>query len=317
MISPRVRPLSSSFGVLLAFPFPVLRFLLDPSSLWFLLVAVFFVSAAALLPSSFRRGLAAEFRVSQLGDRVFCFAVSSNLVGHFLYKSHCFACPQYKVFIHLWNNGGPNWQLEWRNFLVEEDSSWQPASKRPVLTGANAIPVRVSAFKRLEFPGKSASLRLESPVLGNSVLGSPPHTLHAVKRGHLHNLNFRKGSKDLSEDLHLITQTGICSRCLCPMRMREGFAGRPLNVMLALVGDMSKSIAQLKDPRAVTPLGLLAQLRGKSPSSSPTYLHLHLGQGQVAPLFLTPSRIGPLYIYVLVVKNLSLRWWTGVYPRNL
>jgi hypothetical protein len=26
-------------------------------------------------------------------------------VGHFLYKSRSFACNQYKLFIHLWNNG--------------------------------------------------------------------------------------------------------------------------------------------------------------------------------------------------------------------
>lgn len=50
-------------------------------------------------------GLADDFKVHQLGDRVFRFTFSSNLVGHFLYKSRSFACHQYKLFIHLWNNG--------------------------------------------------------------------------------------------------------------------------------------------------------------------------------------------------------------------
>jgi hypothetical protein len=51
----------------------------------------------------------------------------------------------------------PNWQLEWRNFQAKEDSSWQPASKRSVLTDANAIPVRISAFKRLALQDISVS----------------------------------------------------------------------------------------------------------------------------------------------------------------
>lgn len=79
--------------------------------------------------------------------------------------------------------GGPNWQREWRDYISEEESSWQPAqrfSKRqPPLTGANAIPVppspkhfdrprfpvhwkpdaRPSVFKRIEIPRNHEQLR--------------------------------------------------------------------------------------------------------------------------------------------------------------
>jgi len=66
-------------------------------------------------------GSAAEFCVFALGDRVFRFSVSSNQVGHFIFKLRSFECSLYKLHFHLWNNGGPKWQLEWKKFRSEEE----------------------------------------------------------------------------------------------------------------------------------------------------------------------------------------------------
>ena len=133
-------------------------------------------------------GSAAEFCVFALGDRVFRFSVSSNQVGHFIFKLRSFECSLYKLHFHLWNNGGPKWQLEWKKFRSEEENSWQPAQKnktsttfsefdlnKPPLSGANAVPIRSSVFKRVQFPSffpdnqnrTSAFERLEFPSPGN------------------------------------------------------------------------------------------------------------------------------------------------------
>ncbi|CAD6239551.1 unnamed protein product [Miscanthus lutarioriparius] len=125
-------------------------------------------------------GSASDFDVVQLADRVFRFSVSSKLVGFHIVKLKSFESSCFKIFFHLRSNGGPRWELEFANYCKEEASSWseirrsssspqqQPpsiASKNFVrqrsfaeavklghLTGANAIPMRVSAFNRLEFP---------------------------------------------------------------------------------------------------------------------------------------------------------------------
>jgi hypothetical protein len=60
------------------------------------------------------------------------------------------SCVEFKVSFFLWGNGGSNWRREYKLFLMEEESSWTPASKAShksfvdvvksaPLTGANAI----------------------------------------------------------------------------------------------------------------------------------------------------------------------------------
>jgi hypothetical protein len=79
------------------------------------------ISVGLILQASFG-GVASEFKVLALGDQVFRFTVSSNVVGHFISKRRSFECPQYKLYIHLWNKGGPNWQREWQEFIAEEEN---------------------------------------------------------------------------------------------------------------------------------------------------------------------------------------------------
>lgn len=96
------------------------------------------------------------YRVSQLNDRVFRFSVRSKQVGFHVFQLRNFECAEFRVFFHLWQNGGPNFKLEYRNWLAEEAAKWSEVarrtsstqSKRPThvprpvrLTGANAFPV--------------------------------------------------------------------------------------------------------------------------------------------------------------------------------
>lgn len=55
-------------------------------------------------------GVAEDFAVLPLSERVFRFFVSSGFVGFHIVKVRSFACSSYKVFFHLWSNGGPNWR---------------------------------------------------------------------------------------------------------------------------------------------------------------------------------------------------------------
>lgn len=74
-----------------------------------------FSSSVSLLLQATIGGSASEFGAIALGDRVFRFSITSNLVGHCIYKLRSFECSLYKLFFHLWNNGGPNWQPEWKS----------------------------------------------------------------------------------------------------------------------------------------------------------------------------------------------------------
>lgn len=96
------------------------------------------------------------------------FSSSSSLLswsGFFLYRLQFFSCELFKLSVHLWGSGGPNWRREYRQFLTEEELSWSAArrqtspsfvartmqcsyaevAKSPAhhvpLTGANCIPV--------------------------------------------------------------------------------------------------------------------------------------------------------------------------------
>ena len=55
------------------------------------------------------------FQVVQLADRVFRFSVASQLVSFHIFNLRSFECDDFKVFFHLWHDGGPNYQVEYRN----------------------------------------------------------------------------------------------------------------------------------------------------------------------------------------------------------
>lgn len=122
-------------------------------------------------------GVAVDFDVLQLGPRVFRFSVSSHLVGFHTCKLKSFECSSYKVFIHLWGNGGPNWKSELAAYNKEELASWTTIGahkpsfveivKRNPMTGANTVPLRKSVFKRLIFPKNHLAQTNVSSVFQN------------------------------------------------------------------------------------------------------------------------------------------------------
>ncbi|KQJ97888.1 hypothetical protein BRADI_3g33962v3, partial [Brachypodium distachyon] len=59
-------------------------------------------------------GLYDEFSVVHLRDRVFRFSVSTKSVGFMIHNLHKFSCAQFKCFFHLWGNGVPHWNSEFK-----------------------------------------------------------------------------------------------------------------------------------------------------------------------------------------------------------
>jgi hypothetical protein len=74
-------------------------------------------SSVALILQATIGGVTTNFRPKQLSKWVFSFVVASRDVGFHIFKLKSFICDQYKVFFHLWGNGGPHWNSEYRKFL--------------------------------------------------------------------------------------------------------------------------------------------------------------------------------------------------------
>ena len=65
-------------------------------------------------------GLAEDFEVLQLADRVFRFSVSSMAVGFHIYNLGSIERKEFRAFFNLWNRGGPNWKHEFRLFWMRK-----------------------------------------------------------------------------------------------------------------------------------------------------------------------------------------------------
>jgi hypothetical protein len=142
--------------------------------------------SAALILQSVIGGHAHSFNVIRLDNRVFRFSVHSQEVGFHIYKLRSFECSNFKIFFNLWHNGGPNFEIEFRNWESEQAKEWvqvatrssKPAPANQVrLTGANSIPI---PFKRT-----LPSVRAQHP----SVLGHNVHAHNSVRLVHFRNSN--------------------------------------------------------------------------------------------------------------------------------
>lgn len=136
-------------------------------------------------------GSASHFKVSCLHDRTFKFIVASKPVGFFIHNLRSFSCDRYSLFFHLWNNGGPNWRLEFKRFQEEERISWTTVRSSstpksfadsvlaPPLSGANLEPLgrpRISKqlWDRLSFPPLADGPARESGVCPRCLLTGHP-----------------------------------------------------------------------------------------------------------------------------------------------
>lgn len=81
-------------------------------------------SSVACLLQAVLGGFPQAFHVFQLNDRVFRFSMSSSSVGFHIYKLKSFECLDFKIFFHLWHGGGPNFEVEYRNWIREQEVEW-------------------------------------------------------------------------------------------------------------------------------------------------------------------------------------------------
>lgn len=189
-------------------------------------------------------GVASDFAVLPLSDRVFRFSVSLHLVGFHVLGLRSFECSFFEVFFHLWSNGGPHWVREWKANCLEEEASWTTVQRTAVdrgnnlirhktsfadvvrnnpLTGANRVPLhdrlaRQSVFDRLIFPSAPDF----SQNKGKKPIGQFLQTSPTLFNPGL-NLNFGSSGGQLSSTEYpsVVQQPGICSRCLSEGHSRE------------------------------------------------------------------------------------------------
>ena len=88
-------------------------------------------------------GFRKAFQDVQLADRVFRFSVATQLVGFHIFNLRSFECADFKVFFHLWHDGRPNYQIEYHNWCLQQDSKWETVTKRKTvcLSSANSVPI--------------------------------------------------------------------------------------------------------------------------------------------------------------------------------
>lgn len=146
--------------------------------------------SASLILQSVIGGSAELFNVRSLGDRVFRFSVSSQVVGFHIYKLRSFEGSSFKIFFNLWHNGGPRYQEEFARWSTEEKAKWttvsrnkhqpperppprtghQPLVRPPPLTGANSVPVRAPAPGRPYIFSNSGVNAHKSPLFAINLL---------------------------------------------------------------------------------------------------------------------------------------------------
>jgi hypothetical protein len=73
-------------------------------------------ASSVVLLQSVIGGIAENFRILSLGDRVFRFSVSSHNVGFHVYQLRSFECTLFKLYFNLWHGGGPNYLSEYRRW---------------------------------------------------------------------------------------------------------------------------------------------------------------------------------------------------------
>jgi hypothetical protein len=104
-------------------------------------------------------GYCGSLQVTMLSERVFSFVVASKQVGFYILKTRFFACDKFKCYFHLWSNGGPDWQREWRLWQENSEKEWTlvSPSKRRTQMGLRALakPRPKSAIKHTVSLAKS------------------------------------------------------------------------------------------------------------------------------------------------------------------
>jgi hypothetical protein len=95
-------------------------------------------------------GIAALYNVKFLRDRSFRFSVSSSSVGFQIYNLGSQAQSSFKIFFHLWGQGGPNWIAEEKKIYKEQKDEWTDVKSK--FKNGNSV------FSRLSYAQKVAEI---------------------------------------------------------------------------------------------------------------------------------------------------------------
>jgi hypothetical protein len=127
-------------------------------------------------------GNAALYNVKFLRDRSFRFSVSSSSIGFQIYNLSSRVQSSFKVFFHLWGQGGPNWIAEERKFYKEQKEEWTEVKSKSSKD--------YSVFSRISYPQKVAELNPRISVFERltyaqaaSTVSSPRQHYDAIKGG--------------------------------------------------------------------------------------------------------------------------------------
>lgn len=86
-----------------------------------------------------------------LGARVFRFSVRSQDVGFHVYCVHSFECTAFKIFFHLWHNGGANYRSELRQWEIEQSSERVDVVNHNFKAAARALVRHISGAHAFHF----------------------------------------------------------------------------------------------------------------------------------------------------------------------
>jgi hypothetical protein len=135
-----------------------------------------------------------------------------------------------RLFLHLWNYGGPNWVREFCLFNEEENSSWKLVSRKrhqvnpsyadavrnKVLTGANSVPVskqrsntrnnyypfkRISVFNRLSIQEPKKKFDIPKVRVFGRIHEDLNHVQHLASKAK--NTDHRHSSQEKSSGIQL------------------------------------------------------------------------------------------------------------------
>jgi hypothetical protein len=133
---------------------------------------------AGLLIQATVGGVAADFRPQQLSARVFKFVVASRDVGFHIAGLKSFPCDNYKIFFHLWGNGGPHWISEFKKFLAEEEHEWTTVVSKKEKQRLRSMAARQSSL----FSGAS-KVPIGPKISRDNTSSSGAHQSHSLNFG--------------------------------------------------------------------------------------------------------------------------------------
>jgi hypothetical protein len=133
-------------------------------------------------------GFSGLLNVTGLQERVFAFSVANRHVAFFLLGKRSYQCKSFKCYFHLWSEGGPNWQREFKLWQAECDKEWTLISptKRVSQMGVKALSKArpKSALKHTTASQKlvqfASTIQYEAHKGYGPSVSAPPSNLHTL-----------------------------------------------------------------------------------------------------------------------------------------